>query len=113
MCHQYAYENNIKDCTRGGTYHNKRYKEIAERHGLEVSKSDKNGYNVTVLTTEARNIVEPIISLLTLKRVIQTKEASKKSSTRKYMCSECEMTVRATKEVNIKCGDCDVTMEEV
>lgn len=34
----------------------------------------------------------------------------KKSSTRKYVCPCCGMSVRATKVVNIKCGDCNVTM---
>ncbi|MCL2862421.1 MAG: SprT-like domain-containing protein, partial [Firmicutes bacterium] len=113
MCHQYAYQHDIQDCSRNNTYHNKRFKEIAERHGLEVTKSVKGGYNVTALTAEAREIVEPIVSLLNLKRVVPTKLGKKTSSTRKYMCPECEMTVRATKEVNIKCGDCDEVMSEV
>ena len=35
----------------------------------------------------------------------------KKSSTRKYVCPLCGMSVRATRTVNIKCGDCEVALE--
>lgn len=35
----------------------------------------------------------------------------KKSSTRKYVCPSCGMSVRATRAVNIKCGDCEVALE--
>lgn len=34
----------------------------------------------------------------------------KRCSTRKYVCPICNMSVRATREVRIKCGDCDVQM---
>lgn len=34
----------------------------------------------------------------------------KKSSTRKYICTQCKCSVRATKEVNIACLDCNVKM---
>ena len=42
-----------------------------------------------------------------------TTEGGKKrtSSTRKYICPRCKMSVRATRKVNIMCGDCHVTME--
>lgn len=36
----------------------------------------------------------------------------KESSTRKYFCPNCGMSVRATKEVLIKCGYCDVVMKK-
>ena len=35
----------------------------------------------------------------------------KRSSTRKYICPICGMGVRATRVVNIKCGDCDVPLQ--
>ena len=34
----------------------------------------------------------------------------KKTSTRKYICPMCLQSVRATKIVNIICGDCDSNM---
>ena len=36
-----------------------------------------------------------------------------KPITRKYVCPVCGMIVRATKEVHIKCGDCDVELKKI
>lgn len=36
MVHYYNYENGIQDCSRGNTYHNRRFKAAAEAHGLIV-----------------------------------------------------------------------------
>ena len=35
----------------------------------------------------------------------------KKCSTRKYICPGCGMSIRATRKVNVKCGDCDMIMQ--
>ena len=47
MVHYSNYENGIQDCSRGNTYHNKRFKACAESHGLCVSYSDKYGRSHT------------------------------------------------------------------
>jgi len=39
-------------------------------------------------------------------------KGTKSSSTRKYICPSCDMSVRATKAVNIQCNDCDCLMVE-
>jgi len=36
----------------------------------------------------------------------------KPSSTRKYFCPECSMSVRATRDVRIICADCGVLMKK-
>ena len=41
ICHHYAKVNNLQDCSRSGTYHNKLFKNIAEAHGLNVVKQRK------------------------------------------------------------------------
>ena len=43
---------------------------------------------------------------------VTVKPPKTKSNSRKYVCPCCGMIVRATKEVNVKCGDCDQTMIE-
>ena len=43
MVHYYNYINGIQDCSRGNTYHNKRFKAAAEQRGLCVEHSDKYG----------------------------------------------------------------------
>jgi len=110
MCHLYAYQNKIKDHARSGSYHNKRFKEIAESHGLIVEKSTQYGYAHTRLSDDAKAIIEPLTSNIQSLRRIEPIRKGKSSSTRKYICPECEQSVRATKEVNIICGDCDVRM---
>ena len=47
MVHYFNYENGIQDCSRGNTYHNKRFKAAAEAHGLTVTHSDKYGWSHT------------------------------------------------------------------
>ena len=37
MVHYWNFVNGIQDCSRGGTYHNKKFKESAEAHGLLVN----------------------------------------------------------------------------
>lgn len=47
MVHYYCHVHGIKDTSRGNTYHNKRFKEIAESHGLTVSHHEKYGWTIT------------------------------------------------------------------
>lgn len=41
MVHLYNLQIGVQDTSRGGTYHNKKYKEAAEKHGLTVEKGCK------------------------------------------------------------------------
>ena len=43
-------------------------------------------------------------------RVTKDGVKPKKSSTRKYICPSCGMSVRATRVVNVECGDCDIVL---
>ena len=48
MCHCFAAEKGIKDTSGSGNfYHNRKYKEIAESHGLCVEKHPKYGWTIT------------------------------------------------------------------
>lgn len=113
MAHLYANEKNIKDTSRNGSYHNKKYKEIAEQHGLNVQQDSKYGWTITTLngqtTALVANITDQTFELYRQKLV---KVAStRKSSSKKYVCPDCGVIVRATKEVRIICADCDVELE--
>lgn len=48
MAHIYNAQNNIKDTSRFGTYHNKKYAQTAESHGL-ICREDPNGKTDIVL----------------------------------------------------------------
>jgi hypothetical protein len=115
MAHLYASANNIKDTSRAGKYHNRKYKEIAEVHGLNVSEDEKYGWTITNLTDEAKALIKDIKPNNQAFKVYRQGEVKKdkakaKSSTRKYICPSCDISVRATKDVNIACMDCKVMM---
>lgn len=54
MVHLYCREHGIKEVSRGGSYHNKRFKEIAEAHGLTCVQCGRHGWN----TTPGDNLLE-------------------------------------------------------
>lgn len=116
MVHLYNLQIGVQDTSRGGTYHNKKYKEAAEQHGLTVGKDAKYGWTVTTLNDEANDFVA---SFQDKKFELHRKSfpkipgaAKTKQSTRKYVCPMCGTIIRATKEVHVVCGDCEVEFEE-
>lgn len=127
MCHHYAYIERKKDTSRYGYYHNKLFKEIAENHGLTVEYvNNYHGWCNTQLTEESRKYLSEfvvkgkILYDLRLKhdqRIFGNCECEgnkagqrKPSSTRKLICPKCGISVRATKDVNIICGNCKLKM---
>ena len=129
MVHYYNHINGVQDCSRGNTYHNKRFKAAAEQRGLCVEHSDKYGWSHTSPSDELlqfcldNDLGDILINRNEFSgvRVPGTGTHSgtgiavppKKSSTRKYLCPCCGNSVRATKVVNIGCLDCGVKMIEV
>lgn len=131
MCHLYAMENNIKDTSNNGRYHNKLFKEIAEARDLHISYQQYIGWSVTeptqklIATIKEYHLDSPL-------EYVRMKEyqpgngngstdtnggapnggekPKKKTSTRKYVCMGCHNSVRATKDVNIACLDCGMKM---
>ena len=103
----------ITDTSNNGFYHNKKYKEAAEQHGLTVEKDAKYGWCITELTEESKAFIEGLkLADVTLARKKQEKQKKKsKNNSIKYVCPCCGAIVRATKPVNIKCWDCDEVME--
>lgn len=116
MVHLYHFQNGIKDVSRSGMYHNKKFKETAEKKGLIVEYDNSIGWSISTLNNNTKNFLNSLdidkkAFALTRYRNINGEKPTRKHSTRKYICPICGMSVRATKEVNIMCGDCDMTME--
>ena len=122
MAHYYCHIHGIKDVSRGTMYHNKRFKEAAEAHGLIVERDPKYGWMITAPNQELLDFIEehdlnaisitrnefqflriPGLTGINDKAIV--KDASK-SNSRKYVCPCCGNSVRATKWVNIACVDC-------
>ena len=131
MIHLYCRENGIQEVSRGGTYHNKKFKELAEQKLLVVFHTDKSGWNTIgrgndklteyALSKDWSEIKigrcdmtftsgTPTINMQTGEVIGFTRAPS---STRKYQCPKCKNSVRATKVVNIGCLDCGCKMEVV
>jgi hypothetical protein len=136
MVHIYCMENGIKDTSRGGSYHNKRFKEEAERRDLIISYDSRIGFSITQPSDKLIEwCIDEELEEIKVHRLdfygclhpvnggykapaggnLPTPPPRRKpSSTRKYICPKCGMSVRATKTVNIACIDCgNVKMIEV
>lgn len=125
-CHLYAMQNNIKDTSNQGVYHNKQFKKIAEETGrLHVEKHEKYGWTITEPTEDTIDFIikygfEDIQlvrgSMYSLVGIggakagnngTITPKTRKPSSTRKYICPCCGNSFRATKKLNVLCMDCN------
>lgn len=115
MVHLHNLVNNIKDTSRGGTYHNMKFKKTAEAHGLISSHADKIGWSpckLQGLTMDLIDMAEFDEAVFSFGRLDLDFEGAgkprkkKKTSSRKYYCPECGTSIRASKDVNVLCGDC-------
>lgn len=116
MVHYYCQVNNIQDTSRGGTYHNKRFKEEGKKRGLSIDYDQRIGWGVAQPAKTLRSFCtsQHWRNKLTIARSggMGGKDPAprKPSSTRKYTCPRCGLSIRATREVNIVCGDCHVRL---
>lgn len=116
MVHLWNLQNGVQDTSRGGTYHNKKFKEVAEQHGLIIEQHPKYGWTLTKLNEETKQFINSLGDTgfgiyRDSAAKIKTKKTSSQSS-RKYVCPCCGLIIRATKEVRVQCMDCETQMEE-
>lgn len=137
MSHLFVLTHNISDVSNNGYYHNQKFKETAETHGLHIEKHATYGWTITTLTGETaawlaeqpgmENITASRKTLLqvTIKgdgkedcestpttTTIKGGRQTSKNRSIKYVCPECGAIIRATKKVNVVCGDCNVPFEQ-
>ena len=117
MVHLQNLQDNVQDTSRSGSYHNRKFKETAEAHGLTVEKGEKYGWHKTTLNPQAEAFVKSLGKsgfCLVRPRTNPLKGSRKGggSSSRKYVCPCCGTIIRATKEVHVLCGECEVAFEE-
>lgn len=123
MVHLWNIQEGIQDTSRGGTYHNKKFKEAAESRMLHIDHDPTIGFSITSPTDE---LIDYIINKgweeISMNRdglgfssgtAGTAGRTPKPSSTRKYQCPKCGNSVRATKSLNIICGDCMKQMQVV
>lgn len=125
--HLWDLQNGIQDCSRGGAYHNKRFKEAAEARDLKISYDPRIGWSITEPTDAlCEFILEQGWENIQMNRMEYsytprgrgagdaagkpTGTSNPNSHSIKYVCPCCRNSVRATKVVHIKCADCDMLM---
>ena len=112
LCHRYAKENDLKETTRYGKYHNRVYKRIAETHGLTVTMAEKTGWSETKLSDEnaLEGFAVPKPDIYREPEIVPKRIRG--TGARKYSCPICGKSVRATSEVRVLCMNCNEEMLE-
>lgn len=133
MVHLYNIAHDVQDCSRGEMYHNRKFRDEAERRGLRIEHHATYGWTIT---SPSDKLLEYIImqgwTEIDMNRGrgwtpppssgakageggtgTDGDKEPKKSSTRKLVCPCCGNSVRATKAVRIMCMDCNEQMTEV
>ena len=110
MVHLYNLAHGVQDCSRGGSYHNRKFKATEEtieyniRQGWDEVQIHRGGGIWTPPANGGSKAGDPSG---------QAPKPPKKSSTRKLVCPCCGNSVRATKTVRILCMDCNEQMQEI
>lgn len=115
LCHQYAIAHKLRDCSRSGKYHNKTFRWISERHGLNCKYDSKTGFSETIVTIETEKLIADFIKEngenLMYRLPVMKGQVVKSCNVRKYVCPICGNSCRATKQINIMCLDCKSAMQ--
>jgi len=125
--HLYNFSRGVRDVSSNGVYHNRIFKEEAEKRDLIINKHPQYGWTITSPSPKLIDWVRKhgLVDIHIYREEYtipggnststdddnKNKPVKKKSSTRKYVCPACNMSVRATREVFIICGNCMETME--
>ena len=111
MVHLYNLQIGVQDCSRNGTYHNKKFRDAATEPSEvlidfiisqgwdDVKMGRADGYTVRGTGTAQPGAAPG--------------GGKRPTSTRKLICPRCGQSVRATKTVHIICGVCMERMVEV
>ena len=112
MVHLFCEVNEIQDCSRGGTYHNNKFKEVAEKHFLIVEKSSKYGWAHTKGNEEFEKLFSKYYQYEFCYRLEkENKDKGKeKPKSYKHTCEHCGAIARTTKVMTLICGECKETM---
>lgn len=109
MCHLYAQIYDIKDTSRNGAFHNTKFRDIAEKHGLVIDKDPKNGWTLTDYTPGFEKFVTNLdldYSVFDYFRLIKTGTSTKTASVKRWICPICAQTINAKKTASLACGNC-------
>lgn len=113
MVHEYCLLHGIKDTSRAGQYHNKRFKQEAEKRGLHIDYNSRIGWSVTEPTDSLLAFcIDNSLEDIKISREEPTGAAKRlrQSSYRRYVCPVCGCIARTTKDATLICGNCSEVM---
>jgi len=115
MVHLYCEINGIKDTSNNNVYHNKRFKQEAEKRGLIIEHAKTIGWSKTSLTAELRDFVggldiDKSAFEFCRNKASKARSAADKAPTTTYKCPNCESVVRGNVGIKVICGNCNVEM---
>ena len=124
MVHLYNLARGVQDTSRGGSYHNTKFRNEATKRDLDIAHHEKYGWTITspsdnlIMWCLDRDLIEiqvnrhdgisiaPPPGGKSGTPTIKPTTGTKPSSTRKYVCPHCRASVRATREISLICGEC-------
>lgn len=129
MAHLYALQNNIQDTSRGGSYHNQNFRDIAEAHGLLIEHHKTYGWTITKPNIETIEWVKENVrsGCFRFQKALTwadgtarkpkgeddsgrpTTAKKGKSNIIKYVCPKCGLILRTSKDADgkISCVECN------
>ena len=115
MVHLYCSVNELKETSNNSVYHNKIFKQEAEKCDLIIERADIIGWSLTTPSTDFIEFIntlevdEDIFSYFRDTRLIASEPTPKK----RYVCPMCAMQAQAKKNMDIVCGECELRMDYV
>lgn len=131
MCHLWNMQQGVQDCSRGGTYHNEKFRDTALSHGLTCAKGLKYGWTITGPTEELKKWVNANVrkGCFRFQKVATWADGTPKktgddsgtsnigkpniekkgkSNIIKYVCPKCGLIIRASKNIDYRlvCWTC-------
>lgn len=116
MIHLYCHVNEIKDVSRGNTYHNTKFKNVSLEHGFyykEDAYNNKIGWSASSLTPESIerihtfNINKDVFKISRAETGTGADKKKKKSNIIKWVCG-CGQIIRTSKDgLRCLCLDCE------
>ncbi len=109
QCHLYCQLKGIKECSNSGRYHNKKFMNVAESHGLFCCRTESFGWSDTSFKEES---VRFFNSLKIKEFAYRYTGMSGKNNLRRLSCPKCSDTVVwVSSDQYVLCGKCKVPLE--
>ena len=112
MVHIYNLQQGVKDCSgHGNFYHNAKFGEVGNAHGLKLEKGKKYGFSGHELNEQGLAFAESLKEdLSAFKRDTVVKAVSKKTRNYRFYCPSCGCKCYSSKKIAIICEDCNERM---